>query len=666
VRGERFKGRSRFRGKVPGGRVEGEERREEGSMGREEMDAGVEREIEEELRRFEAEERARLGLAEEAGPQWRDEVHSRFTADQRARTTLLVSGLTMAHDLFVQAALRGLGYQVRALDCPDNAALQVGKEYGNRGQCNPTYFTVGNLVKFLIGLREEGHSREEIVDHYVFVTAGACGPCRFGTYVTEYRKALRDAGFDGFRVLLFQQQGGLKQATGAEMGLQMNPRFFVGLLKAIVTGDVLNALGYRIRPYEVEAGATDRALEASKARIAAALEGRGSLALALWETRRALGAVAVDRTRVRPKVAIIGEFWAMTTEGDGNYRLQRFLEKEGAEVDIQLVTAWLLYNIWQVRHDTALRAGLRGADGGKKGLANVDVAKRLALLALGESVLRGFFRLVANAMGLHGYVLTDMEEMAAVSHAFYDVNLRGGEGHMEVGKLILNVAHAKVNMTLSVKPFGCMPSSAVSDGVQSLITEMFPEGIFLPIETSGDGAVNVQSRVQMQLWKARRHAQTEVDRALAETGLTLEEVRARLARDGRRGRALRRPPHVAGCTAADTIYDVAEGSRPVLVRLRERALGVASEAAARARTIIGLGAAASGAAHGAGGGAGRAHARKLTAEDIAEVARRAARRTAEAAEARRRAEAAAPPPAREGPREAPVPERTLRKLPMAR
>ena len=50
----------------------------------------------------------------------------------------------------------------------------------------------------------------------MFVTAGACGPCRFGTYVTEYRKALRDSGFDGFRVLLFQQQGGLKQATGEE------------------------------------------------------------------------------------------------------------------------------------------------------------------------------------------------------------------------------------------------------------------------------------------------------------------------------------------------------------------------------------------------------------------------------------------------------------------
>jgi len=41
----------------------------------------------------------------------------------------------------------------------------------------------------------------------VFFTAGACGPCRFGMYEAEYRLALRNAGFDGFRVLLFQQSG---------------------------------------------------------------------------------------------------------------------------------------------------------------------------------------------------------------------------------------------------------------------------------------------------------------------------------------------------------------------------------------------------------------------------------------------------------------------------
>src|SRR5690242_8617943 len=224
--------------------------------------------LEAELKQFEIEERKRLGLPVDGAKHWFDEVPREFTRDQREHTTILVSGLTMAHDLFIQAALRGIGYKVLAMDTPDNDALQYGREYGNRGQCNPTYFTVGNLVKYLDGLREQGMKTEDIVKNHVFITAGACGPCRFGTYVTEYRKALRDSGFDGFRVLLFQQTGGLKQATGDEMGLQMDPTFFWSIIRAIMIGDVLNALSYRIRPYEVEPGSTQRAIENSKRFIA--------------------------------------------------------------------------------------------------------------------------------------------------------------------------------------------------------------------------------------------------------------------------------------------------------------------------------------------------------------------------------------------------------------
>jgi predicted nucleotide-binding protein (sugar kinase/HSP70/actin superfamily) len=533
--------------------------------------------IDAELARFEAAERRRLGLPVDEPAQWREAPVAPFTASQRQHTTLLVCGLTMAHDLFVQAALQGLGYHVVALDAPDNAALQVGKEYGNRGQCNPTYFTVGNLVKFLIGLRESGLSTEKIIDRYVFLTAGACGPCRFGMYVTEYRKALRDAGFEGFRVLLFQQQGGLRQGTGEGAGLDMNPRFFIAILTALVLGDVLNAQMYRLRPYEVEPGATDAAIERCRARIATALERRRGLLRAVRDSRRDLAAVRVDRTRTKPKVAIIGEFWAMTTEGDGNYRLQRFLEQEGAEVDIQLVTAWLFYNIWSVRHDTRKRMDLRGEDGGRYGLAGVDVRKRLLMLAVAERVLLWTFQLAARALGLRGYRFADQNEIAEVSHAFYDNNLRGGEGHMEVGKLILNIARAKVNMTLSVKPFGCMPSSSVSDGVQSLVTEMFPDGIFLAVETTGDGAVNVQSRVQMQLFKARKAAQQEVERALAEAGLTMDDVRRRVSRRSGLGHAFHRSPHRAGCTTADLVWEVAARRRatsspsPSLAELARRA-----------------------------------------------------------------------------------------------
>jgi predicted nucleotide-binding protein (sugar kinase/HSP70/actin superfamily) len=295
-----------------------------------------------EMKKFEEEERKRLGLDTKTEHWIEDMANLSFTKKEKATLTLLIGGLTLAHDYFVEAALRGIGYHVQMLDAPTNAALQFGKEFGNRGQCNPTYFTVGNLVQYLSLLRDKGMKTEDIIKNYVFFTAGACGPCRFGMYVTEYRKALRDAGFDGFRVVLFQQTGGMKQATGEESGLELSPLFFWSLVKALVAGDVMNALGYRIRPYEVNVGDTDRAIAQCKEIVYKTLEARENVVGALWKCKPILEAVKVDRTQPKPKVSIIGEFWAMTTEGDGNYQLQRFLASEGAECDIQLVTAWIL------------------------------------------------------------------------------------------------------------------------------------------------------------------------------------------------------------------------------------------------------------------------------------------------------------------------------------
>jgi predicted nucleotide-binding protein (sugar kinase/HSP70/actin superfamily) len=513
--------------------------------------------IESELRAFEKEERARLGLAEEEVRHWRDDNPQAFTRDQRAGTQILVGGLTLAHDTFVSAALNGLGYNLEPLACPDLDALRVGKEFGNRGQCNPTYFTVGNLVKHLIHLRDDKKIPvPDIISKYVFMTAGACGPCRFGMYATEYRKALRDAGFDGFRVLLFQQQGGLRQATGEDSALEYTPAFFRAILRAIIAGDVLNVAGYRIRPYEIEKGATDRALAECRAVLSEAFRKGKSAAAGLWRCGNILNTVAVDRLRPKPKVMVIGEFWAMTTEGDGNYKLQRFLEQEGAEVEVQPVTAWLLYNIWEHTYDTRRRMTLPVEDTASAGLAGSSPRKKLALLWGADKALRAIYTVFAKALGLGHIHLPDMEEIATISHAYYDNHLRGGEGHMEVGKLIKTAKERKAHLVISVKPFGCMPSSGVSDGVQSLVTAKHPDAAFLAIETTGDGEVNVQSRIQMDLFKARRKAEDELRKAVEGSGRSLEELKALAGKRGR-GKALWYPKHVVAGTAANTVVELA-------------------------------------------------------------------------------------------------------------
>ncbi|ERI04171.1 hypothetical protein [Aneurinibacillus aneurinilyticus] len=511
--------------------------------------------IENELRLFQTEQETALGLQEKKD-QWFDPVPRKFLLKDKATTTILFGGLTMAQDYLVGGALKGLGYRVEHLDCPDNESLRYGKEFGNRGQCNPTYFTVGNLIKHLHHLRDvEGKSKEEIVRNYLFITAGSCGPCRFGTYVTEYRKALRDAGFDGFRVLLFQQQDGLKQATGEESALKLDASFFISFLKAVLLGDILNAIGYRIRPYEVDVGSTDAALSRCKQYLYDALSQRKQLFPALRRCRQELQAIRVDRTQVKPKVSIIGEFWAMTTEGDGNYQLQRFLEREGAEVEVQSITAWILYLIWEGRYDTRKRMNLQEADSGRYGLKGKNPALRLLVLGLADRAVRVMFQAYARAIGLHDYHLPNMDQIAQVAHDHYNNHLRGGEGHMEVGKLILNTAKKKVNMTISVKPFGCMPSSGVSDGVQSLITEKYPEAIFLPIETTGDGAINVYSRIQMMLFKAKQAAQKEFEEALAKKGITVQQLQ-QIPGQAKFTHPLQTSRHVVACTAANTVYGI--------------------------------------------------------------------------------------------------------------
>src|SRR5579864_4855597 len=259
------------------------------------------------IRRRLEEERQRL--QKEAGIEQREIRHFHkpielpFTSLQRDHTTILFGGLTWKHERLVHGALESLGYKCESVPVPNKKAFQLGKEYGNNGQCNPTYFTVGNLVQYVQDLESKGLTKDEICNRYVFFTAGACGPCRFGMYEAEYRLALRNAGFDKFRVLLFQQSGGLNQAE-AEAGLALNVDFFLAILNALNIGDIINDVAYQIRPYEVNAGETDRVLEESMEILHEAMRRRKPWTLAESESRAKL----LSKTRFAGTAEYLGKF----------------------------------------------------------------------------------------------------------------------------------------------------------------------------------------------------------------------------------------------------------------------------------------------------------------------------------------------------------------------
>jgi predicted nucleotide-binding protein (sugar kinase/HSP70/actin superfamily) len=560
--------------------------------------------VEEIIQQRLAEERARL--EREAGWTQREVHHFKrpverpFTKAQRGHTTLLFGGLTWKHEKLVHGALEGLGYRAEAVPTPNVRAFQTGKEYGNNGQCNPTYFTVGNLVQYLQTLEAQGLSKQEIIDRYVFFTAGACGPCRFGMYEAEYRLALRNSGFDGFRVLLFQQSGGLSQSD-AQAGLEMNLDFFLGILNALNCGDVMNEVAYALRPYEANAGETDRILDETmdylhevfrKKRpwkldegLAKYLRGFSDTAEyvgkfahqlkgddyipALERCRDRFNEIEIDRLRVKPIVKITGEFWAQTTEGDGNFNMFAFLQREGAQVLVEPIGTWIMYMIHQVVQKYRDFKGLdEGAvlpplwKLGTRARIEFDYRQKVAKLKLAEAIFKSEYHKIVHALGGIAHHLADQYELQRLGHPFYNSRTGGGEGHLEVAKNIYYSNKDLAHMVLSLKPFGCMPSTQ-SDGAQSAVVSNYKDMIFLPIETSGEGEINAHSRVQMALGEAKNKAKKEFAECLERTGLTLEQCRAWVEAHPETKRPMYRVPHTKGVVghAANFVLHIAQTLR---------------------------------------------------------------------------------------------------------
>lgn len=578
----------------------------------------------ERIREQVAAERARLlaeaGLSADRPQHFKRPVERPFTRADRDRVTVLFGGFTVRHDKLVQAALQGLGYRVERVPVPVKADFQTGKEFGNNGQCNPTYFTVGSLVNYLRDLRDNrGLSTEQILSDYAFITAGACGPCRFGMYEAEYRLALRNSGFDGFRVMLFDQSGGINQRD-IERGFDFNFDFMLSLVNSIFLGDLLNEVAYHIRPYETTPGLTNAVLERGTDMLREKLRAKAYADMKAGAFARLLSKVTpvdspemaekfidqlrsdyytaacaeivrwiddeieVDYTRARPVVKVTGEFWAQTTEGDGNFNMFPFLEREGAEVLVEPIATWIAYLLHQVVYRTHDARGLKEGEATPAAWDVLGRARRewqyrskVFKLELAATILRREYERIRTALGGTAHELACQKHMERLGHPYYNSRLGGGEGHLEVAKAIYYSSKKYAHMVLSLKPFGCMPSTQ-SDGAQAAVVSHFSDLIYIPIETSGEGDVNAHSRVQMALGEAKVKCRTEFNAEVEKTGFTIDEIRAFVARP--ENRDLRRPikamqltPHYADLTgrAAKFVRYVGECMRPHCADRRPRA-----------------------------------------------------------------------------------------------
>jgi predicted nucleotide-binding protein (sugar kinase/HSP70/actin superfamily) len=272
----------------------------------------------------------------------------------------------------------------------------------------------------------------------------------------------------------------------------------------------------------------------------------------LERCRKRIDGIAMDRTKLKPVVKIIGEFWAQTTESGGNYRMFDFLEREGAQVQPEPLGTWISYLMAMAKMQLYPRRGMDSQcmeparwDLRRRLKNELDFQKRRALLSFGEPLYARLYNQVIKSLGETAHALVPQKNLYELADPFYRPLARGGEGYLEVGKNIYYQSNKLCHMVLSLKPFGCLPSMQ-SDGVQSAVVSKYKDMIYLPIETSGEGEVNAHSRVQMALGEAKTKAKMEFQQALARTGKRMDDIRAFAAAHSELNRPLYKLPRRSG------------------------------------------------------------------------------------------------------------------------
>jgi predicted nucleotide-binding protein (sugar kinase/HSP70/actin superfamily) len=383
---------------------------------------------------------------------------------------VIVSGLGALYDPLVAAALRRSGLTADVAPVPEHADLLRGRRVMARGHPNTIYYLTGALLR---RLAELGPAPA------VFLTVGGrCGP-----YASDYRRALAAAGFGHVRVIAPALADPRALAAVAELaGLRTGSlaTLALGLLRAVVTADVLVRWGCERRAATDDASAVDRQVEQVLAHAARALA-RGASTRAALASLRSVGAHPVPGRPATPRavrVRLTGDFFPSITDGDTGQRLLRWLERRGAVVEPPAVTEWLL-------HQAHLHEQVHGP--------------RLGRFAAG---CMNLFRRYALAAGLARHDLDDPAELAALAAPHYPSELRGGSAHHEVGLFLAAARARRADLVISIKPFASITSSSISDAVIHSLCRT-TRTRFAAVETTGDAEAQVESRLDLALDLAR-------------------------------------------------------------------------------------------------------------------------------------------------------------------
>ncbi|AGL01972.1 hypothetical protein [Desulfoscipio gibsoniae] len=234
----------------------------------------------------------------------------------------------------IKAMLEYLNVEVVVPPPSSKKTLLLGVKHAPEFACMPLKLNLGNFME----------AAELGAD--TIVMAGGCGPCRFGYYAHVEHAILRDLGYRYQLVVLEPPQkhigellGKIKHITGHQSWRRVINGIRFGYRKAEAV-DKLERMSHYCRPREIQAGATDLALQNALREIIA-VNVPEKLPAALNRAVEMMNAVPLDKHRPVLRIGLVGEIYTLL-EPFTNLDIERKLGNLGVEVDRSIyLSEWI-------------------------------------------------------------------------------------------------------------------------------------------------------------------------------------------------------------------------------------------------------------------------------------------------------------------------------------
>jgi predicted CoA-substrate-specific enzyme activase len=396
--------------------------------------------------------------------------------------TILAPQMAPYHFELLQPIFNANGYNFVLLPSVDPGAVDAGLKFVNNDICYPSILVTGQIMEAVTS------GKYDMNKTAVLITQTG-GGCRATNYISLIRKALKDAGLAHVPVIALA----LNATNEHNEGFSITAHMLKLAVPALLMGDLLMMLLYRVRPYETEPGSTNALFRKWMDYLVE------KLPYMKWREAKRLYAQIIrefdelpcTNFGSKPRVGVVGEI-LVKFHPTANNQVVQIIEQEGCEANVPGLVDFFLFGIMNkvYRHREL-------TPNKKEAFVSQQIVNFL------EHCRDAVRKPLASSKRFEAF--GNIEETAAGAQEILDLCNMMGEGWLLTGEMVELIKGGTPNI-ICTQPFACLPNHVVGKSVIKELRRRYPQSNIVAVDYDpGASEVNQLNRIKLMISVAKEN-----------------------------------------------------------------------------------------------------------------------------------------------------------------